>query len=149
MSASRYRSIRERLAFDRRQFLKLGGAAGAGLMLGNPAAWAADEEKSKPATNIEEALAVPRGEHALPGPFPGRVVEVHDEAATCAEGFDAAVVDDMFRRGLAALTGQGPADSFDRFFTHDDVVGIKVNPVGAGLISTRLEVVDVSPHAGD
>ena len=33
-------------------------------------------------------------------------------------------------------------ESFKLLFTPDDVVGIKVNPVGAGLISTRLEVID-------
>jgi hypothetical protein len=33
--------------------------------------------------------------------------------------------------------------SFNLFFNNKDVIGIKVNPVGAGLISTRLELVDV------
>ena len=32
--------------------------------------------------------------------------------------------------------------TFDMLFTRNDIIGIKVNPVGAGLISTRLELVD-------
>ena len=43
---------------------------------------------------------------------------------------------------MTALTGKDLAVSFGLFFQKDDVVGIKINPVGAGLISTRLEVVD-------
>ena len=55
---------------------------------------------------------------------------------------DAAVIDAMVRDGLQALTGTDLKKSFGLFFTTDDVVGIKVNPVGPGLISTRLEIVD-------
>jgi len=55
---------------------------------------------------------------------------------------DAAAVRKMFEKGMAALTGKDLAVSFGLFFQKDDVVGIKINPVGAGLISTRLEVVD-------
>jgi hypothetical protein len=49
----------------------------------------------------------------------------------------------MFSSGIENLTGKNSIDSFPLFFNKEDVVGIKVNPVGAGLISTRLEVVDV------
>ena len=146
MRSLRYRSMLSAFRFHRRDFLKLGGAAGAGLLLGNPAAWA--EERSsenppdRPRTNIDEAQAVPRTESSLPGAFPGRVVEVHDEAAVDGDRVDANIVQDMFCRGVEELTGENMADSFARFFAPDDVVGIKVNPVGAGLISTRLELVD-------
>ncbi len=134
--------MKKRLSCDRRQLLKAGGALGAGLVLGRPAAWAADTARERPQTNIDEAMAIPRGPHALPGPFPGRVVEVHDPAAMADDKPDAHRIDAMFRRGLTALTSEDSGSSFERFFTRDDLVGIKVNPVGAGLISTRLEVVD-------
>ncbi|MFH1842394.1 MAG: DUF362 domain-containing protein, partial [bacterium] len=62
--------------------------------------------------------------------------------ALVEDQFAAAVIRAMFERGVTDLTGQNLADSFGLFFSPDDVVGIKVNPVGAGLISTRLEVVD-------
>jgi hypothetical protein len=48
----------------------------------------------------------------------------------------------MFEKGIAALTGKSPKESFGLLFSKDDVVGLKVNPVGPGLISTRLELVD-------
>ena len=137
-----YRSLEGLFHCDRRGFLKLGGAVGAGLLLGRPDAWAADEALAEPTTNIDKALAAPRGPHSLPGAQPGRVVEVCDADALAAGAVDAAVVAAMFRRGLGALTGLDAAASFKRFFTPADVVGIKVNPVGAGLISTHLELVD-------
>jgi hypothetical protein len=138
----RYRSMEGLFHCDRRGFLKLGGAVGAGMLLGRPEAWAAEEAPAEPATNIDKALAAPRTATSLPGAQPGRVVEVHDAAAIAAGTADAAVVAAMFRRGLAALTGLDAAGSFKRLFTPSDVVGIKVNPVGAGLISTHLELVD-------
>jgi hypothetical protein len=55
---------------------------------------------------------------------------------------NAPVVQQMFQNGLQKFTGENLEKSFALFFEKDDVVGIKVNPVGAGLISTRLEVVD-------
>jgi hypothetical protein len=54
----------------------------------------------------------------------------------------AETIDAMFTRGITGLTGKSPAESFELFFTPDDVVGIKVNPVGGGLINTRHELVD-------
>jgi hypothetical protein len=50
----------------------------------------------------------------------------------------------MFEKGITQLTGKSLEESFPLFFDKKDVVGIKVNPVGAGLISTRLEVVDAA-----
>jgi len=143
MDPGTYGSMDTMFALERRSFLKAGGALGLALVLGSPSLWAAEEtKKDKPApieTNIAEAMKVPRASCAIPGPFPGKVVEVHDERAMAAGGPDAAVVKRMVERGLRQLAGEG---SWARFFTPSDVVGLKVNPVGAGLISTRLEVVD-------
>ena len=58
------------------------------------------------------------------------------------QGVNGKVVAAMFEKGMQTLTGKPLPESFKLFFSKDDVVGIKVNPVGAGLISTRLEVVD-------
>ncbi len=130
---------------DRRSFLKIGGAVSAGVILGNPSVWAEgdkNEEKTTPATNIDTAIAAPRTEHSLPGRFPGRVVEVHDPNAMTDDGPAPEVIGEMFDRGIREMTGKSLSDSFGLLFTRDDVVGIKVNPVGAGLIATRHEVVD-------
>ncbi len=139
-----YDSMASGFAVTRRDFLKTG--VGAGLVLGTPVLWAEDQDKAqKPtriATNIDEALKVPKTKHSLPGPFPGRVVEIHDKQAMKENKPDARVIQAMVGKGIEELTGKNLKKSFEQFFNKDDVVGIKVNPVGAGLISTRLEVVD-------
>ncbi|KPJ61122.1 MAG: hypothetical protein AMJ46_03755 [Latescibacteria bacterium DG_63] len=131
----------------RRQFLKLGGVAGAGLVLGTPSLWAEEKQKiEKPPrikTNIDDALRVPKTKYSLPGPFPGKVVQVQNAKAMVEDKPVPEVVQQMFKKGIEQLTGKTLEESFSLFFEKDDVVGIKVNPVGAGLISTRLEVVDV------
>jgi hypothetical protein len=133
--------------FSRRDFFRLGGvAAGAGLVLGHPALWAQDQKKRQqpapPATNIDEILKIPRTADSLPGPFPGKVVEVHDAECVTEKTVDADRVREMFYQGLETLTGEDAGKSFRRFFNKDDIIGIKVNPVGAGIISTRLELTD-------
>ena len=143
-----YRSIELDSRLERRDFLKIGGGSllGAGLLLGKPPLFGQEAAKveppAKPKTNIDEALAVPRTKYSLPGLFPGKVVSVRDEAAMNEKGVDGKVVAAMFAKGMQGLTGKSLAESFKLFFARNDVVGIKVNPVGAGLISTRLEVVD-------
>jgi hypothetical protein len=131
------------LGMDRRRFLQALGAssATAGVVLGVPSATRAAAEPAVE-TNIAEFLKAPRGKHALPGPFPGRVVQVTDPRSMKGDTFDGGVVSEMVRNGIATLTGQDLAASFRLLFDRSDVVGIKVNPVGPPLISVRLEVVD-------
>jgi len=45
---------------------------------------------------------------------------------------------------LTTLTGAGMKKSFKLFFSRDDVVGLKVNPVGAPHISTKPELVQAA-----
>lgn len=131
---------------SRRDFLKISGVAGTGLVLGTPEIWAQENKQQnppeKPKTNIEDALKIPRAKTSIPGPFPGKVVEVHDESAMIIDKPDSAVINAMFEKGIQQLTGVNMKKSFKMLFTKKDVIGIKVNPVGAGLISTRLELVD-------
>jgi len=138
---------------DRRNFLKIGGAVGAGLVMSGRSLLAAQQAQTqtppakktpppKPSTNIEEALKVPKTKWSLPGPFPGRVIEVADDKAMPEGKPDDAVIKAMVEKGIRELTGKDLKESFKLFFTTDDIVGLKVNPVGPGLISTRLEVVD-------
>lgn len=154
MSKNAYRSMPPENSVDRRDFFKLGGAVGAGLLLSGRTLLAADEAQDqkpaakpaspppRPKTNIEDAMKAPRTKYSLPGLFPGQVVEVRNDGAMPESKPDAAVIKDMVEKGVRGLTGKDPKASFDLFFTPADIVGIKVNPVGAGLISTRLEVVD-------
>lgn len=130
---------------NRRQFLHL-GAVGAGVLLGTPHLWAQQASEPspppRPKTNIDDAMKVPRTRFSLPGFFPGKVVHVEDAGAQADGRAVPNVVAGMFARGLQALTGQDLTESFRLLFTRDDVVGIKVNPVGTGIIATHLEVVD-------
>ena len=148
MKKKGYRSLELESRLERRDFLKIGGGSllGAGLLLGTPPLWGQESAKpeppARPKTNIDEALAVPRTKHSLPGLFPGKVVAVKDERAMNEGGVNGKVVASMFEKGIHALTGKSSAKSFPLFFNKKDIVGIKVNPVGAGLIATRLEVVD-------
>jgi hypothetical protein len=145
MKEKGYRSMTSSIGLDRRDFMKIGGAASIGLLLGSRSLIAQDEKPpvaaAKPKTNVSDAFKVPRTKHSLPGLFPGKVVEAQDAAATKNNKPVAEVVSAMFEKGLTRLTGKSPKDSFGLFFSRDDVVGIKVNPVGPGTISTHHELV--------
>lgn len=80
----------------------------------------------------------------MPGPYPGRVVTVH--SPTCideaTEKVDVPAVQAMIAAGMTTLTGDRDArDSWARFFTAEDVVGIKVNASGAPGAMSMPEVV--------
>ncbi len=70
----------------------------------------------------------------MPGRYPGRVVEVrHPHAVSPDNVIDPKAVDAMVDRGMGDLTGYDPGDvtnAWATLFDKDDVVGIKVNPVG-------------------
>jgi len=145
MYSSLTHDLTKKHSVNRRHFLRL-GTAGAGVLLGTPHLWAQQASRPspppKPKTNIDNAMKVARTKYSLPGLFPGKVVHVEDAAAMVDGRAVASVVERMFLRGLQELTGQDPTRSFRLLFTKDDVVGIKVNPVGSGIINTRLELVD-------
>jgi hypothetical protein len=121
----------------RRGFL-LGAATG--VAAGAAATWWAD--RSLPTLWQRLGLGSFRGqptevrnpEYAMPGPYPGRVIEVRHRAAVRPDhAVDTEVVDRMIDKGMASLTGTAIGDicaAWGRFFDKEDVVGIKVNPVG-------------------
>jgi len=119
-------------------------AAGGALLgvLGRRVSGEESEAPSKPVTNIEQFNATPRTPGSVPGPHPGRVVQVTEAAALVEDVVDAAVVREMLDAGLASLTGKPTRESFGDLFATTDVVGLKVNPVGAPVISTRLELTE-------
>jgi len=139
-----YRSMQVPAGFSRREFVKSLGAASAvtagGLVLAGPGFGQAPPAAVE--TNVADFMKVPRTPRSLPGLCPGRVVKVTDKRSLVNERFDGKVIDEMFRKGLTALTGKNPKESFRLLIDPKDVVGIKVNPVGPPLINTRPEVVD-------
>ncbi len=126
----------------RRDFVKAAGACSAGaLVLGVPAFGQA-AKTPQVETNIGDFMRVPRTKYSLPGPFPGRVVKVTDPRSLQADKIDGKAVTGMFEKGLTTLTGRDMKESFRLLFTKDDVVGLKVNPVGPPLIHTKPELAD-------
>ncbi len=118
---------------SRRRFL-MGASAGlaAGLPLGwlGLAGWQLLHGPRRAFTG--RSVEQPHAQLAMPGPFPGRVVEIHRPGTVLADDMmDQAGVRTMLGRGMCELTGaDSPHGAWRRFFTRDDVVGIKVNPVG-------------------
>lgn len=145
MKKQNYQSMHSTYKVDRRTFLKNGSLVGAGLVLGTPYLWAQDkaseQKSSKPETNVKDILKIERTENSLPGKFPGKVVKVTDSNALVDNVYNAEVIQNMFEKGIQSLSGKEMNQTFKLLFTNDDIIGIKVNPVGAGLISTRLELV--------
>lgn len=140
----RYQAMPASTDVSRREFVKIGAASAVagGIVLGRPS-FAESQDRTPPAapeTNINDFMKVPKGKHALPGPFPGRVVEVKDPRSLVDDAVDAKTVAAMFERGVRALTGRDMAQSFAMLFEPGDVVGIKVNPVGPPLIHTKVEL---------
>lgn len=127
---------------SRRDVMCAMGLATSSLVLGVPSFAQEKPAPARPETNVADFLAVPRGPHALPGPFPGRVVQVTDARCLVEDRVQGRVVARMFEDGLRRLTGRSLEGSFKLFFTPSDVVGIKINPVGAPSLSTRTELVD-------
>jgi len=132
------------LGMDRRDFVKTLGTcsvAVGGLVLGVPMFGQEKTPAPKVETNIDDFMKIPKTKHSLPGPFPGRVIKATDKRSLQADRFDPEVIDKMVQHGITKLTGKSMKKSFGLFFRKDDIIGLKVNPVGPPLINTRPEVV--------
>jgi hypothetical protein len=135
----------------RRMFL----AGAAGLAAGVPAALVAERLMAPPRFS-GSTNEVARPEYAMPGPYPGRVIEVRRADAVSQDNvvYKPAVAA-MLDRGMGELTGADPRDakaSWGRFFQKGDVVGVKVNPVGRAAVPGERghvpnAVASVSSHA--
>src|SRR5260370_17453411 len=89
----------------------------------------------------------------MPGPYPGKVVEVHHPNCILSGQYQAAPVEQMMRKGMLELTGApGWPDAWRALFEKGDVVAIKVSPVGGPkLCSDALvlnQVIDGLKQAG-
>lgn len=93
------------------------------------------------------------GKLGVPGPWPGRVVEVKNPAMIHDGVKNRQAVKETLARGLKELTGADESvDAWRAFFEPGDVVGIKMNPVGNPLANSSselmLEVIDGLKAAG-
>lgn len=127
----------------RRNFFRAIVASGVGAAI-SPVIKAAPlvtQEKEKPATNIEDAKAIPRKASSLPGRYPGKVVKV-DHANCIVDGRPSETAAyEMVKQSLLQLTGETDLKkAWLQFVGPKDIIGIKVNPIGGKLLSTSHAV---------
>jgi uncharacterized protein (DUF362 family) len=136
---------------SRRTFFRYSAMSVAGLALAPhlSAQEKVADERPKPAppadikTNIDEVRGIPRVAGSMPGRYPGRVVKVDTGTASAQGKLDAAKVRASVHGGMAELTGEKDLGAaWRQFVSPKDVVGIKVNPIGEAILSTKPEVVD-------
>ncbi len=133
---------------NRRNFLRLAGA-GAAAVAAAPVASAIGSaaveipaQQAKPATNINDALKVPRTERSMPGLFPGRVAVVKNSRSVKENSIVEQEVHDMITRSMLELTGEKKLKkAWRKFVSPGDRIGLKVNPVAGKSLSTSHEVV--------
>jgi len=135
---------------SRRRFLQSSAIAGAAAALGpgqlhaSTATPAPRQDRPDPDsvhTNIDVATAVPRTEQSMPGPYPGVVAEVFHPEVVEGNKPNAAVAAEMLAAGMKLLTGDEKAeDAWGKFFSPQDRVGIKVNPVAGKLLANSHEL---------
>jgi uncharacterized protein (DUF362 family) len=133
---------------NRRNFLRLAGA-GAAAAAAAPVANAIGAasgtgipQQAKPATNIDDALKVPRSERSMPGLFPGRVAVVKNSRSVKENTIVGQEVHDMIARSMMELTGEKKLKkAWRKFVSPGDRIGLKINPVAGKSLTTSHEVV--------
>ncbi|MCL2738216.1 MAG: DUF362 domain-containing protein [Bacteroidales bacterium] len=135
---------------DRRKFFRIASATGAGLaagsLVGKPFAAAmpgwSGQQPAKPATNIEEALKIPRTKNSMPGLYPGKVVKIFNPDSVVNETPVESVAYDMLAQSMLLLTGASNLKkAWRQFVGPKEIIGLKVNPIGGTLLSTSHAVV--------
>ena len=133
---------------NRRNFLRLAGAGAAAAATAPVAnALGADsgngfQPEAKPATNIDDALKVPRNERSMPGLFPGRVAVVKNSRSVKENTIVEQEVHDMIARSMLELTGEKKLKkAWRKFVSPGDRIGLKINPVAGKSLTTSHEVV--------
>ncbi|HZM12791.1 MAG TPA: DUF362 domain-containing protein [Bacteroidales bacterium] len=99
-------------------------------------------QQGKPATNIDDALKVPRNERSMPGLFPGRVALVKNSRSVSENTIVGQEVHDMIARSMLELTGEKKLKkAWRKFVSPGDRIGLKINPVAGKSLTTSHEVV--------
>ncbi|MGE0127166.1 MAG: DUF362 domain-containing protein [Blastocatellales bacterium] len=103
----------------------------------------ANESKDPPKYKVVTPYK-PAATPGMPGPYPGKVVSVKSATCLSEDGrkINGEVVREMMERGMRTLTGEAKTiDSWRRFFTPDDIVGIKVNAGGRPWVVSSHDIV--------
>jgi hypothetical protein len=126
----------------RRNFLRAAAMCGAGAMIAPHLKLGASQLPGETvATNIADALKVPRTAFSMPGKYPGCVVEAASEKATVNGKVSLEACRSMLERSMLELTGASTiAAAWHQFVSPQDMIGLKVNPIGGKQLSTSLEL---------
>lgn len=129
---------------QRRKFfrsLALGGVSAAISPIIKAAPFIPTDEKIKPGTNIHVAMSVPRTTESMPGKFPGKVVKIDHPAAIANGQPSESAAYEMIETSLLLLTRKNTLkEAWFSFVSPEDVIGLKVNPIGGKLLSTSHAV---------
>lgn len=88
------------------------------------------------------APEMPLSPLAMPGLFPGRVVQAFHAGALRDGSVSQPAIREMLDQGMRALTGEAAAkDGWARFIEPSDVVALKVNPSGVPTTTTSIPLV--------
>ena len=128
------REFRSGGCLSRRQLLALGASvpvlAGTSLIHVSAQEPRAAAGKSDPGTKW-----------GIPGPYPGRVVEVRHSQMIKNDVKNREAIKQATARGMTELTGATDAvEAWRSFFEPGDVVGVKMNPVGNPLANSSSEL---------
>lgn len=129
----------------RRNFFKLAAAGSLGaLMASTPLkrVLAQVQDPEKPATNIADALKIPKTETSMPGKFPGKVVKVFDAQSVVEDKPVKTAAYQMLSDAMLQLTGAATlSEAWLMFVQPHEKIGLKLNPIGGKLLSSSHEVV--------
>ncbi len=133
-------------SLGRRQFLAAGAAVP--VLAGMSLTYVSAQEPRAAAGKAEASQ-----KWGIPGPYPGRVIEVRNPRMIKDDVKDRGAIHAAMDRGMKELTGSTDAvEAWRSFFEPGDVVGVKMNPVGRPLATTSfelmLEVIDGLQAAG-
>jgi hypothetical protein len=138
--------------FGRRQFLTSAAASALPLIAATHVS-AAQKDGAKSTSKEKPKPVLGDGSLGLPGPYPGRVIEVKNKTMVKDGVKNREAVKATLARGMKELTGSDDAvEAWKTFVEPGDVVGIKVVPNGFPNVHTShelvLEVIEALKLAG-
>ena len=129
----------------RRKFFKSIAVGGIGAAVLTPSfqnIFAKIQPDEKPATNIKDMDKYPRNINSMPGKYPGKVVQVTNDKSVAENKFNLEEINKMVKDGMLNLTGEQDINkAWQKFIAPNEIVGLKVNPIGGVQLSTSIEIV--------
>ncbi|MCB1018783.1 MAG: DUF362 domain-containing protein, partial [Acidobacteria bacterium] len=120
------------MSFDRRGFLAATVAA---------AAVACSKKAEQASATAAASGSSSAKKLGIPGPYPGRVVEVYHSGSIIGDEFQAEPLEQMLDKGMMELThAPSVEEAWREFVEPGDVVGIKLNPVGRPAVISSPEL---------